>query len=130
MRNGWVFDDWQEFVDNKLIHDWSFVWNSFRYDSWWFLDPLRHPESAYYRPLENTWFAANVLLFGTHPALWHLAKIVLHVVAVILCFRVAQLLTGDIATGLLAAAVFRSHAGPCRRSGVGERDTRTAVDSF
>jgi protein O-mannosyl-transferase len=114
LRNGWVFDDWQEFVDNHLIHSWSFVWNSFRYDSWWFLDPLRLPQSAYYRPLENTWFAVNALIFGTHPALWHLAKIVLHVVAVILCFRVAQLIAGDVTTGLLTAAIFAvmpAHAG-------------------
>jgi hypothetical protein len=25
-------------------------------------------------------------LFGMHPAAWHLAKIVLHIVAVVLCF--------------------------------------------
>jgi hypothetical protein len=106
LRNGWIFDDWEEFVHNKLIHSWSFVWNSFRYDGWWFRDPERLPQSAYYRPLENTWFFANVLLFGMHPALWHLTKIVLHVVAVILCFRVAQLLTGDVAAGLLTAAIF------------------------
>jgi len=106
MRNGWVFDDWQEFVDNKLIHNWSFVWNSFRYDSWWFLEPRQLPASAYYRPLENTWFAANALLFGTHPAAWHLTKIALHAVAVILCFRVAQLLTGEVVAGLIAAAIF------------------------
>ena len=106
LRNGWVWDDWEEFVHNQLIHSWSFVWNSFRYDSWWFLNPHRVPQSAYYRPLENTWFAANALIFGTHPALWHLAKIVLHAVAVILCFRVAQLLTGEVVTGLLTAAIF------------------------
>jgi hypothetical protein len=106
LRNGWVFDDWEEFVDNKLIHSWSFVWNSFRYDSWWFKDPTNLPQSVYYRPLENTWFAANALLFGNHPAAWHLAKIILHAVAVVLCFRVAQLLTGDVAIGLLTAALF------------------------
>ena len=86
LRNGWVFDDWEEFVDNKLIHSWSFVWNSFIYDSWWFKDPHNLPQSVYYRPLENAWFAANAWLFGMHPAAWHLAKIVLHIVAVVLCF--------------------------------------------
>ena len=106
LRNGWVFDDWDEFVDNKLIHSWSFVWNSFIHDSWWFKDPGHLPQSAYYRPLEDTWFAANVLVFSNHPWAWHLAKIVLHLIAVVLCFRVAQLLTGDVATGLLTAAIF------------------------
>jgi hypothetical protein len=106
LRNGWVSDDWDEFVNDKLIHSWSFVWNSFRYDSWWFRNPAQLPQSAYYRPLENTWFALNALLFGTHPAPWHLVKIVLHAVAVLLCFRLAQLLTGDVAVGLLTAAIF------------------------
>ncbi len=107
LRNGWVTDDWGIFVDNSLIHSfWSYVWNSFRYDSFWFRDPSSLPQSLYYRPLVNTWFAANELLFGAHPAPWHLAKVVLHAVAVVLCFRVAQLISGDVAAGLLAAAIF------------------------
>jgi protein O-mannosyl-transferase len=93
-------------VDNKLIHNWSFVWNSFRYDSWWFRMPEVLPQSPFYRPLQNVWFAANAALFGTNPAPWHLAKIALQAVAVVLCFRVAQLLTGDVAAGLLTAAIF------------------------
>jgi hypothetical protein len=106
LRNGWVSDDWPEFVDNKLIHNWSFVWNSFRYDSWWFHAPYALPQSAFYRPLQNVWFAANTALFGTNPAAWHLARIALHAITVMLCFRVAQLIAGDVATGLLAAAIF------------------------
>lgn len=101
-----MFDDWEELVSNKLIHSWSFVWKSFIYDTWWFRDPARLPQSSYYRPLQNAWFAANALLFGMHPAPWHLAMIVLHAVAVVLCFRVAQLLTGNVAVGLLTAAIF------------------------
>lgn len=104
--NGWVWDDPFEIVDNKLIHSWAFVWKSFIHDLWWFRDPARLPQSPYYRPLQNAWFAANAMLFGMHPALWHLAMIVLHAAAVWLCFRVAQLLTGEVAVGLLTAAIF------------------------
>jgi hypothetical protein len=106
LRNGWVLDDRQEFIDNKLIHNWSFVWDSFRYDGWWFRDPRRLPQSSYYRPLENVWFAVNLWIFGLRPALWHLAKIGLHVVVVVSSFRLAQLLTGEIVVGLLTAAIF------------------------
>ncbi len=53
------------------------------------------------------WFALNAQLFGVnHPAPWHLMKILLQVVAVLLCFRVAQLLTGEVVVALLAAAIF------------------------
>lgn len=106
LRNGWVLDDRHEFIDNKLIHSWSFVWNSFRYDAWWFRNPAHLPQSPYYRPLENVWFAANAFLFGTRPALWHMAKIAVNVVVVALSFRLAQLLTGDVAIGLVTAAIF------------------------
>ena len=51
-------------------------------------------------------FAAYSLLFGTHIAAWHLGKIGLHLIAVILCFRIAQLLSGSVAVGLLTAAIF------------------------
>ncbi len=106
LRNGWVLDDRHEFIDNKLIHNWSFLWNSFRYDLWWFRDPARIPQSPYYRPLENVWFAVNAFLFGANPALWHLAKIVLNVVVVALSFRVAQLLTHSVTIALITAAIF------------------------
>ena len=107
LRNGWVADDWPEFVDNKLIHNfWSFIWNSFRHDSWWFRVPDALPQSAFYRPLQNVWFAANVWLFGTNPVAWHLARAALHAIAALLCFRLAQLISGDVATGLLTAAIF------------------------
>lgn len=106
LRNGWVLDDRHEFIDNKLIHSWSFLWNSFRYDVWWFRDPARLPQSPYYRPLENVWFAASAFLFGTNLALWHLAKIVLNAVVVALSFRVAQLLTHNVTIALLTAAIF------------------------
>jgi hypothetical protein len=106
LRNGWVFDDWEIFVNNKYLNHWSFIWNSFRYDAWWFHNPKILPQSGYYRPVENVFIAAGALLMGNHPAPWHLAKIVLHLVTVVLCFRAAQLLTGEVVVGLLTAAIF------------------------
>jgi hypothetical protein len=105
LRYDWVFDDLPELLANKLIRNWSFVFDSFTHDVWYFRSTLG-VQSVYYRPLQNAWFFANARMFGMHPALWHLAKILLHVVAVVLCFRVAQLMTGDVASGLLAAAIF------------------------
>jgi hypothetical protein len=111
LRNGWVSDDMPELVHNQSIKSWSFVTNSFTHDFLWSTsshDPHKHQDrSAYYRPLKAVWFTANARLFGVnHPAPWHLAKILLQVIAVLLCFRVAQLLTGNVAVALLAAAFF------------------------
>jgi hypothetical protein len=105
LRHAWVFDDFPELLANKLLNSWSFVFDSFTHDVWYFRSPAG-VQSVYYRPLQNAWFFANRRLFGMHPSLWHLAKIVLQIVTVVLSFRVAQLMTGEVACGLLTAAIF------------------------
>ena len=54
------------------------------------------------------------MIFGNNPVAWHLAKIALQAMAVVLCFRVAQLLTGEIAEGVADRGDFRGDAGACR----------------
>ena len=46
------------------------------------------------------------MILGNHPAAWHLEKIVVELIAVMLCFRLAQLLTRSTAIALLTAAIF------------------------
>lgn len=110
LRNGWVSDDVVILVQNKDIKSWSFVTNGFTHDVLWSIRSINSNQTAHsasYRPFEVLWFAINAHLFGVnHPAPWHAAKILLQVVAVLLCFRVAQLLTGDVVVALLAAAIF------------------------
>jgi len=110
LRNGWVSDDLPILVQNNSIRTTSFVANGFTHDVLWSIKqntPNLQAHSASYRPFEVVWFALNAQLFGVdHPVPWHLMKIVLQVVAVLLCFRVAQLLTGDVVVAMLAAAIF------------------------
>ena len=110
LRAGWVSDDLPIIVHNKSITSWSFVENGFTHDVLWSVpmyNPNQQVHSASYRPLEIAWFALNAHLFGVnHPAPWHAMKIALQLLVVLLCFRVAQLLTGEIVVALLAAAIF------------------------
>lgn len=106
LRNGWVFDDTSQIVKSLPLHNWAGIGKSFIYDSWWFLAPNHLPQSAYYRPLQASWFGLNFMIFGNHPAAWHLEKIVLQLIGVVLCFRVAQLLTRSSAIALLTAGIF------------------------
>jgi hypothetical protein len=110
LRNGWVSDDLPILVQNPPIGTSSFVANGFTHDVLWSIkqiNPSLQAHSASYRPFEVVWFALNAQLFGVnHPAPWHLMKIVLQVVAVLLCFRAAQLLTGEVVVAMLAAAIF------------------------
>lgn len=110
LRNGWVADDLPILVQNHAIRTSSYITNAFTHDFLWSTsshDPNTQAHSDYYRPLALVWFAINAQLFGVnHPAPWHLMKIVLQVVAVLLCFRAAQLLTGEVVVAMLAAAIF------------------------
>jgi hypothetical protein len=106
IRYGWVWDDTAQIVTKSQLQSWAGIGKSFIHDSWWFRDPNNLPESAYYRPLQDVWFGLNHMIVGVHPAAWHLEKIVLELVGVILCFRLAQLLTKDTTIALLAAAIF------------------------
>ncbi|HVN63652.1 MAG TPA: hypothetical protein VMT58_03365, partial [Candidatus Binataceae bacterium] len=106
LSNGFVFDDHEMIVLNRFIGDWSFYWKSIVNDSWWFRDPAHLPQSAYYRPLQDIWFAINFHLFGLEPMGWHATMVALHLVAVWLAFRVACTLTSDRIAGLIAAALF------------------------
>jgi hypothetical protein len=104
--NGFVWDDWLQIVDADLIHRWSGVGRSFVNDAWWFQDPTHLPKSAYYRPMQATWFGLNYMIFGDRPAVWHAEKIVLELIGVMLSFRLAQLLTRNSTVALLTAAIF------------------------
>ena len=106
LRNGWVWDDWEQIVRSDILHSWSGIGKSFIYDSWWFRSPDHLPNSGYYRPLQDTYVALSWMALGNHPAIWHLEKIVLELIAVMLAFRLAQLLTGNTTVGLLSAAIF------------------------
>ncbi|HUO04637.1 MAG TPA: tetratricopeptide repeat protein [Candidatus Binataceae bacterium] len=106
LYNQFVFDDYPEIIYNRYLGDWSFIWKSFAADGWWFVDPNHLPQSSYYRPLLDVWLWVNYQLFGLHPAGWHAAMVVLHLVVVWLAYRVASRLARNRWTGLLAATLF------------------------
>jgi hypothetical protein len=76
------------------------------HDVWCFSDPHQLPQSAYYRPIQNVWLALNFHLFGRHPIGWYVLKVLLHLGAVVLVFRVAQLLSHSTEVALLSALLF------------------------
>ncbi len=101
-----MYDDNEMIVLNRFIGGWAMLWRAFLNDSWWFRNPLRLPQSAYYRPLQDLWLALNYHLFGPSPPGWHLAMIAIHLAAVWLVFRIAAELTRTRAAPFLAALLF------------------------
>ncbi|HVN63027.1 MAG TPA: tetratricopeptide repeat protein, partial [Candidatus Binataceae bacterium] len=107
LGNGFLVDDWNEIVRNRLLGNWSFIWESLFRDFHWFLGRnWLNPYYIYYRPLKNVWNAFVFHVFGLHAAGFHVAMIALHLVVVWLAFRVGSLLAADRWAGLLAAALF------------------------
>ena len=106
LGNGFVFDDHDMVIANRQIGQWSFLWKSLTRDSWWFMDPLHLPASAYYRPLQDIWLGLNYHLFGPHVAGWHATMVGLHLVAVWLVFEIAARITGEDQPALAAALLF------------------------
>ncbi len=106
IRYGWVWDDKAQTLDASELHSWAGIGKSFVRDSWWFRDPQNLPQSAYYRPFQTAWFGLNYMILGNHPGVWHFEKIVLELIGVIVCFRLAQLLTRNNAIALLTAGIF------------------------
>src|ERR1700730_9359788 len=106
LGNELVYDDHPMIVDKPYIRRWSFVWRSITRDVGWFLSSGRMTHSAYYRPLENIWIGLGYQLVGFNPVGWHCLKIALHLIVVMLSFRLAQLLSGSVETGLLTALAF------------------------
>jgi len=104
--NGLVYDDHEMILLNQYIGDWAMVWRSFVNDSWWFRNPLKLPQSAYYRPLQDVWLWANYQLFGFAPPGWHLAIVAIHLIAVWLVFWIARELTESRWTPIIAAMLF------------------------
>ena len=93
-------------VINRSIADWAMVWRSFVNDSWWFRNPYKLPQSAYYRPLQDVWLSLNYHLFGFAPAGWHVLTIAMHLIAVWLVFRIARELTDSRSTPIIGATLF------------------------
>ena len=106
LGNELVYDDHEMILLNRYIGDFAMVWRSFINDSWWFRNPLKLPQSAYYRPLQDVWLWANYRMFGVAPAGWHIAIVAIHLVAVWLVFRIARELTQERWTPIIAATLF------------------------
>ncbi len=104
---GFVYDDVPQILKNPAIHAWKFVPQYFRAHVW----AAIYPESAgnYYRPIFLLWLRLNYWLFGTEATGWHLTSIACHVVATWLVLRIAQRVSGERMTALIAALIFAVH---------------------
>jgi len=114
LRNGFVFDDVHQILENPWIRDFSQLGQIFQTHFWAFAGL----ESDYYRPLAHVAFAVLNAPFG--PAAWvfHLASVVLHGVVTVLVYLVASRLIPDrrdtsawipLSAAMVSGLVFATH---------------------
>src|SRR5581483_5056969 len=118
----WFFSDDVIMIEkNRYISEWSFLWKSMTRDLWWFNNPdLNHAATTtFYQPMQSLWLGLGYHLFGASPVGWHLAKIALHLLVVVLVSRVPKSVGGSPRVGLLAAFLLGLRAVPAGR-GVGK----------
>ncbi len=99
---GFVYDD-HEMIDNPWVLSWKDIPRIFSQDL------INNHMSNFYRPLTLLWQLFVHGLAGTNPAAWHFSSILLHLLCVVLVFRLACKLLNDRGYAMLAAAVFALH---------------------
>jgi protein O-mannosyl-transferase len=102
LNMGFVYDD-HEMIDNPWVLGWKDIPKIFSQDL------INSHRSNFYRPLAVLWQALVRRVAGTNPTLWHLSAVLLHVLCVVLVFRLACKILGDRNYAMLAAAVFAVH---------------------
>lgn len=101
---GFVYDD-HEMIDNPWSLHWKDVPKLFTQDL------IGNHRSNFYRPLALLWQAFVHAIAGGNPVAWHSSAILLHILCVVLVFRLAcnLLQESDRGYATLAAAVFAIH---------------------
>jgi protein O-mannosyl-transferase len=105
VRFDFVYDDTTQILQNPWLTSFSYLPRYFTSHVWAFANIV----GAYWRPLFLIWLLVHRILFGAHPAMWHLDSVLLHVAATGFVYLLARRLTRDRVAGLIAALIFGLH---------------------
>ena len=106
VRFAFVYDDLQLIVANRRLRSWRFVPDYFRGADW---HVAAQSTANYYRPVYFLWLRADYAVNGGSPAGWHVASILLHLLAISLAYFVVRRLTGRPLVAGLTALFFGIH---------------------
>lgn len=106
-----VYDDARQIADNPYIQDLNLLPEALVSDVWVFRgDAGSEPKSNYWRPVFVLYLAANQFLFGPdNPMGWHAANLLLHLVVVLLLWRMLLRLGVSALGGWALALLFAIH---------------------
>jgi len=107
LLNGFVYDDHTQVTNNPYLRSFHHIREIFTTTVWSYMGV--EGVTNYYRPLMTLGYAVCYRLFGLLAYGFHLASLLLHVVAVLLVFAIAERITGDRVWALAAGALFATH---------------------
>ena len=107
LPNGFVFDDWQQIVENPFLRRPDGLRRIFTSGVWQFLGPIG--VSNFYRPMMHGLFYVLFGLFRLDPAPYHAVSILLHAGVALLAYAVIARLGRDRLTAAAAALLFAVH---------------------
>ncbi|HEV2386993.1 MAG TPA: tetratricopeptide repeat protein [Candidatus Acidoferrales bacterium] len=95
LRFGFVADDNQEILQDKLLRSFANVGTLFNHSVWFFAGGQG---DRYYRPLKTLAYLLEYHLFRLHPAPWHLINILAYVATVLAVYLLVRELASSAAT--------------------------------
>jgi protein O-mannosyl-transferase len=104
LRFDFVYDDRGQILANVQVHAWRYLPHYFFERVWSFAYP--GIQGNYYRPIFLLFLLLNYKIFGPYAAGWHLVSVAAHGAVTYLVYVLAQRLTGDQRTALVAALIF------------------------
>ena len=117
INNGFAYDDQTQILGNELIRDFNNLSLAFTKEVWFFRaqqdrDPNQQqnkPTTPYYRPMFTVYLMVGWHLFGAWPQYWHLANILMHLIAVYFMFLIVEKVTESLKLTAIATILFAVH---------------------
>lgn len=107
LRFDFIYDDLFLILINPNLDQWSNWTRAFTEHVWAFKEPPVAPR--HYRPVFALWLLVNKQLFGGVAPWWHLASLLLHLLATLLVYRVGARVLQSEWTAAVAAVLFALH---------------------
>src|SRR5262245_6750119 len=114
--NEFAYDDTTQILQNQLIRSFSNIGAALTKEVWFWRaaqdkDPnqLDKPSTPYYRSVFTIYLMIGWQRFGTNAFGWHLANILMHLLAVYFAFKILEKITGDYKLAGIATILFAIH---------------------
>jgi tetratricopeptide (TPR) repeat protein len=108
LRNGFVYDDPMQILDNPYVHDFRHLREIFTTTVWSYLGDFR-ATSSYYRPVMELGYLFCYRFLGPRPFGFHLANLLANAGVVLILFFLTRRMFHTLGIAFVAAAIFALH---------------------